>query len=236
MPGMKIEVLLFASLHEIAGTKRLSLEVAEAATLASVRAELAARWPALGQIPYVFARNRDYARDDELLVDGDEIACVPAISGGEELGDRGPQVARCAFEFSQQQLDPRPLEERVRQDLDGAIVTFHGVTRDHHEGRAVARLAYEAYEPMAIEKGLALLEEIAASQEISRMHVVHRLGEVPIGEASILVVVASAHRGPAFEAARQAMDRIKGEVPIFKKEFFADSEGTHWVGDLPELD
>lgn len=231
---MKIDVLLFASLPEIAGERRLEVELEEGATLGDLRAHLVERWPAVRHVPFVFARNRDYARDDVELRSGDEVACVPAISGGED-------IPRVSFTFQDDMLDPNEIEGLVRTDADGAIVTFHGVTRNHHEGQAVSRLSYEAYEEMAVQKGRAILEELASKHDIGRLHVVHRLGEVPIGEASILVVVASAHRGPSFDAAREAMDRIKHELPIFKKEYLEDapsdaSSRTRWVGDLPDLD
>lgn len=232
---MKVQVLLFASLPEIAGARALELEFDSAATLADVRAELERRWPAMAQIPFVFAQNQDYATDASAIANGDEIACVPAISGGAP-GDEAPggeAAPRTAFSFSQEVLEPRALEDAVRSDADGAIVTFLGVTRNHHDGKRVRGLAYEAYEEMACGKALAILDEVCAAHEVSRVHVVHRLGEVPIGEASIVVVAASAHRGPAFEAARDVMDRIKKEVPIFKREFFEGEEPSRWVGDLP---
>ncbi|MCA8971838.1 MAG: molybdenum cofactor biosynthesis protein MoaE [Planctomycetes bacterium] len=230
---MRVVVLLFASLPEIAGTRRLELDLENGATLASVRALLIDRWPAVARIPFVFARNRAYAAEETPLSDGDEIACVPAISGGDDAADL--DVPRTSFAFTSEGIDPRILEQRVRRDHDGAIVTFHGVTRDHHDGRAVRGLAYEAYEPMAIEKALEILDEVVQHHDVGRIHVVHRLGPVAIGEASIVVVVGSAHRGPSFDAARDVMDRIKREVPIFKKETYEDRE-HRWVGDLPHTE
>lgn len=117
--------------------------------------------------------------------------------------------------------------EAARPDC-GAVVVFLGTTRDHHEGRAVTRLAYEAYEPMAL-AALDALERTAVSRfDIASCRIVHRLGDVPIGAASVAVVIAAAHRGPAFEASRWAMDELKRTVPIWKKEFFATG-GEDWV-------
>lgn len=138
------------------------------------------------------------------------------------------------FAFSTEPLDPRQLEASARRDEDGAIVTFLGVTRNHHDGRRVQRLAYEAYEAMAQGKARAILEEVARAHDLGKILVRHRLGAVPIGEASIVVVVSAPHREAAFAAAKTVMDRIKREVPIFKKEFF-DGEGSSWVGDLPQV-
>ncbi len=139
------------------------------------------------------------------------------------------------FSFTHEAIDARPLEAACRSDQDGALLTFWGVTRDHHEGEAVAGLAYEAYEPMAIKKMQAILEELGAREGVGSIHCVHRLGEVPIGEASVCVVVSAPHRGPAFDTARDLMDRLKQELPIFKKERLAGDKGSRWVGDLPQV-
>src|SRR5690606_32527995 len=132
-------------------------------------------------------------------------------------------------------LDPRALEAECRSDVDGAVVTFAGVTRDHNDGRAVRGLSYEAYAEMAQQVMDGILRELTAGDGIGRVRVAHRLGDVPIGEASVVVVVAAPHRAPAFDACRRIMDRLKAEVPIFKKEWFADpAGGSRWVGELPK--
>ena len=162
------------------------------------------------------------------LADGDEVAYIPPISGGE------PGADRWRFELVHGPLDPRRLESEVRTDRDGAVVTFSGVTRDHNDGRAVAGLAYEAYAEMVQKVFAAIVDDAFGSFDITRVRVAHRLGDVPIGEASVLVVVAAEHRGPAFDACRALMDRIKAELPIFKKETLAGPDGgSHWVGELP---
>jgi molybdopterin synthase catalytic subunit len=121
----------------------------------------------------------------------------------------------------------RLLAGAARPDC-GAVALFLGTTRDHHDSRKVARLAYEAYEPMAL-AALETLERQAVERfEIATCHIVHRLGEVPLAEASVAVVVAAAHRGPAFDACRWAMDELKRNVPIWKKEFYAEG-GEGWV-------
>jgi molybdopterin synthase catalytic subunit len=121
----------------------------------------------------------------------------------------------------------RLLAGAARPDC-GAVVIFLGTTRDRHQGRRVARLAYEAYEPMAL-AALETLERQAVERfEIATCRIVHRLGEVPLTEASVVVVVAAAHRAPAFDACRWAMDELKRSVPIWKKEFYAEG-GEGWV-------
>jgi molybdopterin synthase catalytic subunit len=125
----------------------------------------------------------------------------------------------------------RLIADASRPDC-GAIALFLGTTRDHHGGRRVVRLAYEAHEPMA-RAALERLEAEAVSRcGALRCHIVHRLGEVPIGEASVAVVVSAAHRAPAFEACRWAMDTLKRTAPIWKKEFFAEGD-AEWVEGTP---
>lgn len=114
----------------------------------------------------------------------------------------------------------------------GAIVTFLGTTRDHHEGRRVLRLEYEAYEPMALAALERIERESLARFAVASCAIVHRLGEVPAAEASVVVVVAAAHRGPAFDACRWAMDELKRAVPIWKKEHFEGGDAA-WVEGHP---
>ena len=130
---------------------------------------------------------------------------------------------------------PIPIEQLLaaaaRADC-GAIALFLGTTRDNHEGRSVSRLAYEAYEPMALAALEALERQARERFAIATCRIVHRLGDVPLAEASVAVVVASAHRGPAFDAARWAMDELKRPVPIWKKEFFTEG-GAGWAKGTP---
>lgn len=214
-------------MREALGVEELQVDVAAGTTVAQLKAILAERAPEVRRLALVCAVNRAYAQAERVLVDGDEVAFIPPISGG-----AGAELFR--FVLTRAPLDPRPLEAEVRSDEDGAVVTFTGVTRDHHEGRAVIKLAYEAYEEMAMKTMVEIFEEALRQFRIGRVRVAHRLGEVPVGEASVVVVVSAAHRGPAFEACRFVMDRLKASVPIFKRETYRDAgEGERWVGDLP---
>ncbi len=141
--------------------------------------------------------------------------------------------ARFRFELTESRLDPRQLEAEVRTDQDGAVVTFAGVTRDHHAGAGVVSLAYEAYPEMATEIAQRLFAQAAASWPIGRARIAHRLGLVPVGEASVVICVAAAHRDAAFAACRFLIDRLKHEAPIFKREELTGGGGSRWVGDLP---
>lgn len=227
---MKVTVRCFASVREALGDDRLEIEIPEGSTIDDLFRVLVERSPELEKLPLVRAVNRAYADGETALNEGDEVAFVPPISGGSRAGE---DLLR--FDFHQEPLDPRSLEAFCRTDRDGAVVTFAGVTRNHHEGQDVTGLAYEAYEEMAREVALRILDEVRTKHGVGRCAVAHRLGEVPIGEASILVVVASAHRVETFDAAREIMDRIKREVPIFKREFLVGG-GDHWVGELPVVD
>jgi molybdopterin synthase catalytic subunit len=126
-------------------------------------------------------------------------------------------------------LDIDALERAVDDPATGAVVTFVGRVRNHHRDRAVGHLEYEAYEPMAIERIEAILDEAQGRWPVGPLAVAHRLGRLDIGDAAVAVVVAAAHRGEAFEACRYIMDRIKDDVPIWKRETWADG-ATEWVG------
>jgi molybdopterin synthase catalytic subunit len=228
---VKVTVRCFASVRELLGTEVLEVELEEGATLAVLKRRLAERAPDLLRLPLAQAVNRHYAKPERVLEDGDEVAFIPPISGGDH------ESPRCRFELVEGELDARALEAEARTDRDGAVVTFAGVTRNHNEGQAVADLRYETYEEMAREMMDRVMAEVAERHAVGRIRVAHRLGEVPIGEASVLVVVAAPHRGPAFDACRELMDRLKGEVPIFKQERLADGTGaSRWVGELPRPD
>ncbi len=135
-------------------------------------------------------------------------------------------------ELTQAPIDPAPLLAAAARDDLGAVVLFLGTTRDHHEGRKVVRLEYEAYAPMAL-AALGAIERAACERfAIASCAIVHRLGEVPPSQASVAVVVAASHRGPAFDASRWAMDELKRSVPIWKREHFEGGE-PRWVEGHP---
>jgi len=231
---MHVTLLYFASLREITGLDKEDLEVASGCNLAGLRDLLVEKWPAMAQVPFVFACNQEYAGLDEVLADGDEVALVPAISGGSGKGPEGKGAdERISFDFTSSPIDPRPLEDEVRRNADGAVLSFLGVTRNHHEGKGVKTLSYECFEGMARKQMMTILGDVMAEQDLGRIAMRHRLGEVPIGEASVVLTVSAPHRRPCFEAVAEIMDRLKQEVPIFKKEYL-EGGGEHWVGDLPK--
>ena len=125
-------------------------------------------------------------------------------------------------------IDPRALVERVLRRTDGAYVLFEGIVRDHHEGRAVESIFYDAYRPMAEKEIERIVKDVESRFPGTAVALVHRLGQLVVGESSIAIVAASAHRAEAFEAARMMIDRVKQTVPIWKKERGPD--GEEWLG------
>ncbi len=254
---MRVRVRLFAIQRELAGTRELGLELVDGATIEDAWAALVALHPVLapGRGSMRFARNSEYADADTTLADGDELACIPPVSGGagEDVGraDRaegagdpvGPTIR--LIELREAAFPPGLGEElgaRLSTPADGAVVVFAGRTRESpgtpapgqereaalHAGRRVEALEYEAHGPMAEAVLAAIASEIAERFGVVRVAIVHRVGPVPLGEASILVVAAAPHRDAAFRAARYAIDETKARVPIWKAERFSD--GHIWIG------
>jgi len=142
-------------------------------------------------------------------------------------GSRAPVA-----ELVRDRIDGERLIREIGRADCGAVILFLGTSRDHHEGRRVLRLAYEAYEAMALARLAAIERQAQERFAIAACRIVHRLGDVPLTEASVAVAVAAAHRGPAFDACRWAMDELKRTVPIWKKERFAEG-GEEWVKGTP---
>jgi molybdopterin synthase catalytic subunit len=224
---MQIKVLFFGLLKDICGQTEDRLELPEASPLRSVFDYYAARYPALGPMAssIVLARNHEFGKPGDQLSEGDEVALLPPVSGGSDPEILDPKGH--FFALTRDPIDARAAEQRLLQGLDGAIVTFQGVVRNNTRGRATLRLEYECYEQMAIRKMAEIGREIAERFTISRIALIHRLGRMEIGEASVVVVAAAPHRRPAFDAALEGINRLKRTVPIWKKEFFAD--GEVWV-------
>ena len=224
---MQIKVLFFGLLKDICGGSEATLELPAGSTAGSVFEHYAAAFPRLKQMAssVVLARNHEFAAVSESLAEGDEVALLPPVSGGKmpEISDPEGHY----FALTRDPIDIRALENRLLHGYDGASVTFQGVVRNNTSGRKTLRLEYECYEQMAIRKMAEIGREIAAQCSISRIGMVHRLGTMEIGEASVVIVVTSPHRRPAFDAALDGIDRLKKLVPVWKKEFFED--GEVWV-------
>ncbi len=247
VPGVRIRVRLFAIQRELAGTREVPLELGPGATVDDAWAAVAARFPVLGpgRASVRFARNGDYAEPTTTLADGDEVAFIPPVSGGSGEAAAVAPGRRRILELRDAPFSSTilaDLEARLATDADGAVVGFVGRTRlspgtpapgqegeaSRHAGRSVESLGYEAHETMAIRVLDTIAAEIEERFGVERLAIVHRTGEVPLGEASIVVVAVSPHRDAAFQAARYAIDETKARAPIWKAERFAD--GHVWIG------
>jgi molybdopterin converting factor subunit 1 len=246
---VRVRARLFAVQRELAGTRELALELADAATIEDAWRALVERVPALapGRAFLRFARNGEYADASTPLADGDEVAFIPPVSGGAggEAAGEAADARRRILELHAEPFGPTiaaDLEARLATPADGAVVAFVGRTRStpgtpapgqeaeaaRHAGRHVDSLEYEAHETMALRVLGTIADEIAERFGVERLAIVHRTGEVPLGEASIVVVAVAAHRDAAFAAARYAIDETKARAPIWKAERFAD--GHVWIG------
>jgi MoaE-MoaD fusion protein len=244
---IRVRVRLFAIQRELAGTREVPLELPSGATVGDAWDAVVARHPSLapGRPSVRFARNGDYADTATELADGDEVAFIPPVSGGSGEPEAGP-AARRILEITDAPL-PRSiladLEERLATDEDGAVVGFVGRTRvspgtpapgqeaeaARHAGRSVDSLSYEAHESMALRVLDRIAVEIADRFGVDRLAIVHRTGEVALGEASIAIVAVAPHRDAAFRAVRYAIDETKARAPIWKAERFRD--GHVWIGE-----
>jgi molybdopterin synthase catalytic subunit len=219
---MLVKVLFFGVLKDLVGKAEERLDVPPGTTLGSLFASYSQRYETLqGKRPSIlFARNQEFATADTALSENDEVAFLPPVSGGSGTGGN-------IFEIVRETIDSRRLVEKLRRPEDGAVVVFEGVVRNNTKGRPTTHLEYECYEGMAQDHMARIGREITAQFAIGRIGMVHRLGRLEIGEASVVVVATAPHRKPAFEAALEGINRLKREVPIWKKEFFAD--GAVWV-------
>ena len=230
--GMQIKVLFFGMLKDIVGRAEEGLTLEEGSSIGRLYELYAARFPKLAEhsSSVLFSRNREFAKRGESLQDGDEVAFLPPVSGGSGDGSKIPEETSDAGNFCRLMrapIDSRALVEEWKRGEDGAVVVFEGIVRNHSGGRATRFLEYEAYEPMALEKMRDIAEDVKQRFAVDRIGIVHRLGHLEIGEASVVIVVTSAHRRPAFEACHYAIDQLKRIVPIWKKEYFED--GAVWV-------
>ncbi len=209
---MKVAVRLFAGLRELAGTRALELDLPSGAVAADV-------WPALdlGDEPagLLVAVNKSYADRGTVLAEGDEVALIPPVSGG-------------AFRLSELPLLLDDAVREVASDDAGAIATFAGTTRARSRGREVVRLEYEAYEGMAEAEMERIAADLKERHSLIDVAIHHRVGIVGIGETSVVIAVSSAHRADALAACAEAIDTLKGSVPLWKKEIYVG--GEEWIG------
>jgi molybdopterin synthase catalytic subunit len=207
---VRVTVRLFAGLRERAGTARLEIDGVE--RVEDVWAKLA-----LGEEPagLLYAVNRDYVDRGRALADGDEVAVIPPVSGG-------------AFRLSGEPLELHAAVAEAASDDAGAVATFVGTVRRSSRGREVLYLEYEAFEEMAEPLLAGLARELKTKHDLCEVAIHHRVGRVEIGEPSVVIAVSAPHRAAALEACREAIDTLKGTIPLWKKEVYAG--GEEWIG------
>jgi len=219
---IRITALLFGQAREWAGASDLDIELEAPSTVERAFAKLKSLHPKLAEMEgsLLFAVNEEYASLSHPLSDGDRLAILPPVSGGEAEGHD-------LFEITREPIDIAGLRARLLEGDSGAVVVFDGVARNNTNGRATIYLEYEGYEPMAIRTMRQIGREIHERWTINRIGIIHRLGRIEVTESSVVIVVTSAHRKVAFEACHYAIDRLKKIVPIWKKEYFED--GAVWI-------
>jgi len=219
-----VRVLLFGVLKDMFPEVIDSLQMPAGATVATLLDHFRALAPQQDRLwmSLAVAVNQQYASPAQLLADGDEIALLPPVSGG----NHASHVA-----LVREPIQAERLVHKLKQGEDGAVVVFDGIVRDNTRGRRTLYLVYEAYEEMALKQMCALAQEATQRFAIRDVLLVHRLDRLNVGETSVLIAVASAHRAAAFDACRWLIDRLKKTVPIWKKEHFED--GAVWADGEP---
>ena len=223
---MRIRVLFFGMLKDLAGRSDDCLDLPEGATIDELLRHYSSTIPRFKDLlPSVaLSVNQQYAGPHVKLSAEDEVALLPPVSGGAPGG--APKVF-----LVREKIDTEGTLESIKQPEDGAAVVFEGVVRNNTRGRRTTYLEYESYEDMALKELGALVEKALAQFKVRDVTIIHRLGRLEIGETSVLIVVAAAHRGAAFDACRWLIDTLKRTVPIWKKEYFED--GAVWADGEP---
>ena len=228
--SMRVKVLLFGQLKDIVGRAEESLELQPGAPLATVMSHYAERYPKFQGLSSSIACsiNQEYAAGTATLKEGDEVGLLPPVSGGkskvQELRSEHCAIVR-------EPINLKGMKEELEHPEDGAAVYFDGVVRNNTRGRRTLYLNYEAYESMALSEMEKLAQAVLEHFKVRDVCLIHRLGRLQIGETSVLIGVASAHRAAAFEACRWLIDTLKKTVPIWKKEYFED--GAIWADGEP---
>jgi molybdopterin synthase catalytic subunit len=232
---MNVRVISFGILKDWLGAAEATVELPENATVAELLAHLSARWPSVFLRGIAVSVNAEYAAQDHVLSEGDEVGLLPPVSGGCSPSAKSPPEGGASPEvvtaLTREPIDAERLVAAAKWGDDGAVVVFEGIVRNNSRGRQTLYLDYEAYEEMAARQMNKLADEARSRFDVRHVTLVHRLGRLQVGETSVLIVVASAHRGPAFEACRWLIDTLKKTVPMWKKETFAD--GAVWADGEP---
>ena len=235
---MRVRVLFFGMLKEMVGKSTDTIDLPDDASVADILQRYESQIPRLKAVrpSLALAVNQQYASPCTKLKSGDEVAMLPPVSGGtdsppcEGFPKPSESLPRCAS-IVRHAIDTEQTLASLKRPEDGAAVVFEGVVRNQTRGRKTLYLDYEAYEEMALKQMESLATEALARFRIRDVALIHRLGRLEIGEISVLIVVASAHRAAAFDACRWLIDTLKRTVPIWKKEYFED--GAVWADGEP---
>jgi molybdopterin synthase catalytic subunit/molybdopterin converting factor small subunit len=225
---MQIRVFPFGILKESLGPDAVTVELAYGATVAELLAHLGERHPRVVLRGIAVSVNAEYATPAQVLSENDEVGLLPPVSGGAPSDSTLEPVFTT---LTREHIHAEKLVASVKQGEDGAVVVFDGIVRNNSRGRKTLHLDYEAYEEMAAKQMNELAREAQSRFNVRQVTIVHRLGRLQVGETSVLIVVASAHRAQAYEASRWLIDTLKKTVPIWKKEFFVD--GAVWADGEP---
>jgi MoaE-MoaD fusion protein len=236
---MQVRILFFGILREMVGKSVDLIDLPEGASVRDALARYESQVPRLKESlsSLALAVNQQYAGPDTKLSADDEVALLPPVSGGAPGAAAGSTSAgqpagrgRYAL-IVRERIDPQRSVAGLKRGEDGATVVFEGVVRNQTHGRKTLYLDYEAYEQMALKQMESLADQAVQRFQIRDVAIIHRLGRLEIGETSVLIAVASAHRAAAFDACRWLIDTLKRTVPIWKKEYFED--GAVWADGEP---
>lgn len=223
---MQVRILPFGVLKDWLGVSTMDLP--EGATVASLLEQLSAHRspvPPSAWSTIAVSVNAEYASGSRVLREGDEVGLLPPVSGGSNDGAAGE------IRLTRDPISAGPLVSAAKHGADGAVVVFDGIVRDNSRGRQTLHLDYESYEEMALKQMNELAAQARERFGVRHVTIVHRLGRLMVGETSVFIVVASAHRAQAYEASRWLIDTLKRTVPIWKKETFVD--GAIWADGEP---
>jgi molybdopterin synthase catalytic subunit len=228
----RFEVLLFAGLRQKMGRRSVSVDLPDQASAGDLIDEISRKFPAIAhQLAQCrVAVDHSFVDANETVTSGGEIALIPPVSGGHD-GPTGSGERPAPIHLGPQPLDIGRAIAAVAHRGAGGITTFLGNVREHSRGLTIAYLDYEAYEPMAIKVMSRIARELETREAGSRVAIHHRLGRLAIGETAVIIAASAPHRAAAFAACRAAIEALKTDVPIWKRETGVD--GSIWIGQGP---
>jgi molybdopterin synthase catalytic subunit len=228
---MQVRVLPFGVLKESLGSDPFALDLPGGATVADLLARLGVQAPVVESLGIAVSVNAEYAERMQVLSENDEVGLLPPVSGGGSPDVPAKMEDGVLVKLVREPIAAEALVAAAKQGEDGAVIVFDGIVRNNSRGRKTLYLDYEAYEEMAVKQMNELACEAISRLGVRNVAIIHRLGRLQVGETSVLIIVASAHRRQAFEASRWLIDTLKKTVPIWKKETFVD--GAVWADGEP---